>query len=243
MKAGGTGFLGRVRLAAVAGALVLLAGCAVYPDEVPDGYAGGGYYGGGLYYYPGHYYSYYPGYYAYCPPVRVPRGYWSYWRQHRHWPDGWQHGRGDRDHDHAGGWRGDRDGPRRGADNDRPAAGDPSYRGKPSNPQATEGGYRMPSLANRPDQVRGQFSRASDAARAPSIGRGGVTPGGEWRGDRRGGDGGHGARAPRGGEQRATGARASSGTRSEGGSYRGSGGSAPDGGWGGGGYRGGGRGR
>jgi hypothetical protein len=253
-----------------AAAMGLLAGCAVYPDEVSDSY-GGAYYGGGFYDYPGHYYSYYPGYYAYCPPVHVPRHYWSYWRKHRHWPDGWNHGHGG--HGHAGGWHGDKDrdrdgdrdrpgrnGDRPGRDRDDAGAGGQQdqgtpdrigFKGKPNNPQAGQGeGYRMPRLANNPAQVRGQFSRAQAAARhewAASRAAGGD---GAWRGGDSKAD-----RAMSKAERKADRAaargsdnyRSDGGSRNSGSSYRGTGGGSGGQGWsggsGGGGSRGGGRGR
>lgn len=247
---------GRFGVWLAAATMALLGGCAVYPDEVSDGpyYGGGGYYGDGYYdafYYPGHYYSYYPGYYAYCPPVRVPRHYYSYWRQHRHWPDGWRdHAGPDHDHDHDHGRPGrpgrDRDHDRTGGGPEQDAAGQGSadqgqanYRGKPASPAGKAEGYRMPRLANNPAQVRGQFGRASEAARGRSFAPAG---GDAMRADRRGGERGREARAARGTEQRASGAAGRSGSRSDGGgSYnRGSGGGSGWNGQGGGGYSGGG---
>ncbi|MEN3974578.1 hypothetical protein [Emcibacter sp. SYSU 3D8] len=255
----------RLRLWLTAVAVSLLAGCAVYPDEVADNY-GGAYYGGGFYDYPGHYYSYYPGYYAYCPPVQVPRHYWSYWRQHRHWPDGWRR-------EHAGDWRGGRghaDRPGRGGHGrhqDAKVAGaqqgraGPAYvggKGKPDTAQAGQGtGYRMPRLASNPAQLRGQFSRARAAARHESAVSRGMRQGGEgnWRGsDRRreGGmskaerrDAGAAARSSGRGNSRSDGGARGSGSGSRGSGW--SGGSDGGGGWSGGSRggnsRGGGRGR
>ncbi len=236
-------------------AMTLLAGCAVYPDEVSDsGYygGGGGYYDdayyGGAYYYPGHYYSYYPGYYAYCPPVYVPGAYYSYWRQHRRWPDGWHgggpgrdhggwHGRPGRDHDHDHDHAGNNPGPG--------APGEANYRGKPNSPSMEQAGhYRMPNLANNPRQVRGQFNRASAAARmGPSVMPSGEAP----RGHMRGGDRQRSGAATRGEARGKSSYRgSSSGQGGDGGSYRGSGGGSGGSGYtgsGGGNYRGGGRGR
>jgi hypothetical protein len=204
-----------------AAALGLLAGCAVYPDEVSDGY--GGFYGGAyyddFYYYPGHYYSYYPGYYAYCPPVHVRRDYWAYWRQHRHWPDGWNRWHGDRGH--AGNWHRDRNG------HGRPDRGEWRGRGD-GHAQAAEQGqsaqsvqdgkYRVPRLASNPSQIRGQFNRARASARSQSAAGWASRDGGNWRG------GGHGMskadrRAGRAGIRSSAGGRTDAGAR---GSYRGS---------------------
>lgn len=256
MKAGHGIIMSRLRPLLAGAGLILLAGCAVYPDEVSDGYAGGAYYGGGFYDYPGHYYSYYPGYYAYCPPVHVPRHYWSYWREHRRWPDGWNHGHGG--HDHADDR--DRDRPGRGHGNadgrGQQTQGDDRHAGMANNPQAQQGdGYRMPILANNPAQVRGQFSRAQAAARhewaaSRAAGGDGAWRGGDSKADRTM------AKAERRADRAA--ARSSGNNRSDGGSrassagggdggYRGSSGGSGGQGWsggsGGGGSRGGGRGR
>jgi len=265
MRGHGTKAFRRLRPLLAAAAMGLLAGCAVYPDEVSDGY-GGGYRGGGFYDYPGHYYSYYPGYYAYCPPVHVPHHYWSHWRKHRHWPDGWNHGHGGHDHAAHDRPRRDRDMPRRGEANDGQGGasdqGAPDrigHKGKPGNPQTAQGTvYRMPRLANNPAQVRGQFNRAQAAARhdwaaSRAAGGDGAWRGGDGKADRavskaeRKAD--RAAARSAGNNRSDGGSRASSvgGRSSEGGSsgggYRGSSGGSGSQGWSGGGSRGGGRGR